>query len=299
MPAAAAFAPCQITGFFRIHDNAKNPLFVGSTGAGVNLEQGVTTKVSASRASSSKARVSLNGSPLWNPVVSNNVVSRFLRQDGRKWRVRVSHYCDLPVGCGYGTSGSGALSLALSLNQALGEPLTSFEAAAVAHQAEVATKSGLGTVTSVFFGGLLARLGPGSPGLARVKKIPVPSTEKVVSGSLGPMPTRKSLSNVSFRTRVNRCSLGLVQALQRERSEGSFLRLSRRFADCLGSASPRLKTLFGLGDRHRVAFSMMMIGESGFTITSGKRVNQVVRLMESAGFVPRISQIPSEGAHLL
>lgn len=298
MPEAIAFAPCQITGFFRIHDSARDPLRVGSAGAGVNIEQGVTTRVSAVKAPKSKVAILLNGAPLPNPVVSKEVVSRFLRQDGRKWNIRVSHYCDLPTGCGYGTSGAGALSLSLALNQALGEPMTQFEAAAVAHQAEIAMRSGLGTVTSVFFGGLLVRLTPGSPGLARVAKIPVSPSLRVVSGSLGPMPTRRALSNTAFTRAVNACSGGLVRKLQREPSEGSFLQLSRRFADCLGSASPRLKSLLSLGDKHGIVFSMMMIGESGFTIASGKMINQAARLMRSAGFVPRISRIVNQGARL-
>ncbi len=239
---------------------------------------------------------SLNGALLPNPVVSKEVVTQYLRQDGRTWNIRVSHNCNLPIGSGYGTSGAGALSLSLSLNQALGEPLTSFEAAAVAHRAEVVAKSGLGTVTSVFFGGLLVRLTPGSPGFARVTKTPISHSSRVVSGSLGPVPTRKALSNRGFTRRVNMCCSGLVQTFQREPSENSFLQISRRFANCLGSASPRLMCLFGLGDKYGVVFSMMMIGESGFTIVSGKMVNEAARLMRVAGFVPRISRIVNEGA---
>ncbi|OLD05912.1 MAG: hypothetical protein AUJ07_00415 [Crenarchaeota archaeon 13_1_40CM_3_53_5] len=299
MPVATAFAPCQITGFFTIQDKAKNPLRVGSTGAGVNLEEGVTTTVSVTEASRSRTTITLNGNILPNPVVSKEVVRQYLHRDGRTWNVRVSHSCELPIGCGYGTSGAGALSLSFSLNQVLGESLTSFEAAAVAHQAEVTTKSGLGTVTSVFFGGVLVRLTPGSPGLARVTKTPISDSSRVVSGSLGPLPTRTALSNRRFANRVNTCGSGLVQMFRRQSNDTGFLLISRRFADCLGSASPRLKGLFRLGDEFGVVFSMMMIGESGFTIVSGRMVEEAARLMRVAGFVPRISRIANEGARLV
>src|SRR5205807_8172634 len=132
-----SFSPCQITGFFRIHDTPGNPLKIGSTGAGVNLQQGVTTSVRISGASRTKLAISFNGKPLANPVVSRTVVQEHLERSSKTLRVNISHRGILPMGCGYGTSGAGALSLSLAVNEALGSHLSNIEAAQIAHKAEV------------------------------------------------------------------------------------------------------------------------------------------------------------------
>src|SRR5712692_5973775 len=156
-----SFSPCQITGFFRIHDTPSDPLKIGSTGAGVNLQHGVTSSVRISRASRTKLAITFNDKPLANPVVSRAVVQEHLERSSEALRVTVSHKGILPMGCGYGTSGAGALSLSLALNEALGSNLSQVEAAQIAHRAEVKHRTGLGTVTSAFYGGLVIRTRPG------------------------------------------------------------------------------------------------------------------------------------------
>src|SRR3989442_12894078 len=200
-----SFSPCQITGFFSIHDAAKDPLKIGSTGAGVNLQQGVTTSVRIGGASRTKLAISFNGKPLANPVVSRTVVQEHLARSSKTLRVNISHRGILPMGCGYGTSGAGALSLSLAVNEALGSHLSNIEAAQIAHKAEVKHMTGLGTVTSAFYGGLVIRTRPGAPGFAEVKKIIPPSSLRVVSGAFGPISTAGVLSNTCLKKRINLC----------------------------------------------------------------------------------------------
>src|SRR5207249_6821905 len=86
-----SFSPCQITCFFSIHDAAKDPLKIGSTGAGVNLQQGVTTSVRISGASRTKLAISFNGKPLADPVVSRTIVQEHLERSSKTSRVNISH----------------------------------------------------------------------------------------------------------------------------------------------------------------------------------------------------------------
>jgi len=51
---ARAYAPTHITGFFKIFKN-------GSTGAGINLEEGMTTKIEIKRAKKEKIEINING----------------------------------------------------------------------------------------------------------------------------------------------------------------------------------------------------------------------------------------------
>ena len=294
-----AFSPCQITGFFRIRDASQDPLKIGSTGAGVNLQHGVTTLVRISPASRTKLAISFNGKPLARPVVSQEVVAEHLGSSSEILRVTVSHRSILPMGCGYGTSGAGALSLSLALNEALGSNLSHVEAAQIAHRAEVKHRTGLGTVTSAFYGGLVIRTRPGAPGFAQVKRIVPSSSMRVVSGAFGPISTARVLSNTGLKKRINLCSKGLVSLQVKDPETGTFVRLSRRFADCLGLISPRLREAISRMQRRRIKSSMMMIGESLFTVVRKELVLEAKSTIKLAGLAPVVSKIAEHGAVVL
>ena len=294
-----AFSPCQITGFFRIHDSEKNPLRIGSTGAGINLGNGVTTTVRIGRSGRSKFNILFNGRPLPNPVVSLEVIREHLGRSPRKAQMTVSHETPLPMGCGYGTSGAGALSLSLALNEALGSNLTQVEAAQIAHKAEVKNRTGLGTVTSAFYGGFLLRTKPGAPGFAEFRKTTPPSTLRVVSGSFGSISTKGVLSNPDLRRRINRCGKGLVSLQLRYLERRTFLYLSQRFAECLGIISPRLGETISEMQRKKLASSMMMIGESIFTLVQKDHVSRARGILQEAGLNPIVSRVSDRGAMIL
>lgn len=299
-PAAGkAFSPCQITGFFKIHDSAKDPLRIGSTGAGINLGDGVTTSVRIGRSGRSRFNIMFNGSPLPNPVVSLEVIREHLDRSPGKAQVTVSHETALPMGCGYGTSGAGALSLSLALNEALGSNLTQVEAAQIAHRAEVKNRTGLGTVTSAFYGGLLLRTKPGAPGFAEFRKIAPPSALRVVSGSFGPISTRSVLSSAGLRRRINHCGKGLVSLQLRNPETRTFLKLSHRFAECLGIISPRLRQTIFKMQRKKLVCSMMMIGESIFTLVQKDHVSGARAILREAGLNPVVSRVSDRGAMIL
>src|SRR6266699_314360 len=142
---ASAFSPCNITGFFRIHDSARDPLRIGSTGVGVALGTGVTTIVSLRRTRHPRIVARFNNDQLTTEAVSIKVARRYCELDGRSWHIQVSHESGVPSGFGYGTSGAGALGLSLALNEAMGLSLSRPEAAQLAHLCEVECQTGLWT----------------------------------------------------------------------------------------------------------------------------------------------------------
>ncbi len=272
---------------------------IGSTGAGVNIQHGVTTLVRVRPASHTKFAISFNGKPLARPLVSQEVVAEHLVNSSETLRVTVSHRSILPMGCGYGTSGAGALSLSLALNEALGSSLSHVEAAQIAHRAEVKHRTGLGTVTSAFYGGLLIRTRPGAPGFAQVKRIVPSSSMRVVSGAFGPISTARVLSNTGLKKRINLCSKGLVSLQVKGPETDTFVRLSRRFAGCLGLTSPRLREAISRMQRRRIKSSMMMIGESLFTVVRRELVPEAKSAIKLSGLTPVVSKIAEHGAVVL
>ena len=71
----------------------------------------------------------------------------------KKIAIIIKHTFDLPIGAGYGSSGAGALGIALGLNKILDLGLEDLEAAKYAHIAEVENHTGLGTAGGQFIGG--------------------------------------------------------------------------------------------------------------------------------------------------
>ncbi|MEK6941473.1 MAG: GHMP kinase, partial [archaeon] len=149
---ATAYAPAHITGFFKIYPN-------GSTGAGVNLEEGVTTTVFAKPATKQQIKIKINGKKM-RADTSKTVIKKFLALNRQKFEIKAFHKTRLPIGYGLGASGAGALSLALALNKALGTKLGFKEAQKIAAEAEIENGTGLGDVYAQEFKGLIRGLPP-------------------------------------------------------------------------------------------------------------------------------------------
>lgn len=293
------FSPCQITGFFQIHDSYRDPRRKGSTGASINLEHGVATKVYLQRSQKSRVSVTFNGSILQRPIVSAAVANRYLHTGEETWRVRVLHRSVLPIGCGYGTSGAAAASLSLAMNDALGDPLSKNEAMELAHVVEIECKTGLGTVESVYHGGLLVRVKAGAPGPALVRKLTISRNARVVSGYYGPIPTRRVLTNPEHRARINACGRGLVQRLLRQPDEEMFMLLSHKFSKCVGLLTPRLRRILRVLLSQGVTAGMLMLGDGLFTIVPKDEAPAVSELLAGAGLTTLVSKVSQRGARVI
>ncbi len=232
------------------------------------------------------------------PSVSRLVLSKFRGHIGFH-RITVQHSTELPIGCGYGTSGAGALSLALALNAALDEPLSRLEAAQIAHTAEVEAHTGLGTVAGEFMGGPVARLKPGAPGIGVTRKLRFGKNSRVVSASFGPFRKSRVLGNERLSNRVNYCGRSLMRQLMKQPREESFIRLSRQFNSCLALSSPRVRQATRRLESRGILPSMMMLGESLFCLIQGDDVERARRAFNRAGLDPVVSQIAYQGARLL
>ena len=296
---SAAFSPCSITGFFQIRRNRLNPLRAGSTGASVALSMGVTTRVSIGKARRSNISATFNGQPLPKKSVSAYLARKYVEISGKSWRIAITHSSRLPTGCGYGTSGAGALGLSFALNEAMGLSLDKFEAAQLAHIAEIVCRTGLGTVTSVFSGGLTLRTETGAPGIGKTSVIPVSKVVRLVTATFGPMLTSGFLGNNLFEKRVNACGKGLVVRFDEGRSEDNFMELSRKFSDCLNLMSHRIGRLVDRLDSAGFRSSMAMLGESIFCLAHSDEAGQIARLVQSQGTAPIVSSVARSGAHLL
>jgi len=300
---ARAFSPCHITGFFQIFDHTNDSLRAGSKGAGVSLCQGVETIARLRNASKTSVQFRINGSASNSTEVSRYVLDTFLSKFKEKdgFEIKVEHSVQAPIGCGFGTSGAAALSLALALNDVFDLGLSKIEAAQVAHVAEVECKTGLGTVIAETFGGAEIRIKPGAPGIGELKDITVPKEFVVACLCFGSISTKKSLASERTRKCVNRYGGELVDKLIEDPEIDNFMTFSRQFAEKTELLTERLRKALCATDEANFVCSMPMFGEAVFTLIEKRRLEELLGIFRQQNSNARIfvSNIDFEGAHVL
>jgi len=272
---AKAFSPGHITGFFQVCDEPNDPLLKGSRGAGVSITRGVTTEVQVGRSVKTSVKIMMNGNVTNSALVSEHVVNAFLSHIAGSYKVLVKHDVKVPIGCGFGSSGAGALSLALDLNEVFNLNLSRLEAAQMAHVAEVKCKTGLGTVIAEAFGGLEIRVKPGAPNVGQLRSIPISDNRVVAYLNFGPIFTREILTDEASRQRINELGGNLVDELAKHPSPSNFMVLSRKFAERVGLISKRLRAVLEEADSAGLTCSMAMLGETVFSIVRRDQVEEV------------------------
>ena len=255
---SSAFAPAHITGFFDVTELSSNPLYQGSRGAGICIENGVTTHVRLERSSRTNTVVKVNGSQSNSAIVSETVSKMMLTKSESDYTVLINHQIDVPIGSGYGSSGSAALSLAYALNDALDLDLSKMEAAQIAHLAEIECGTGLGTVLAEYHGGAEIRRSAGAPGFGNVSRFKVGKRNIVGSVSFGLLSTRTCLANRELIANINLHGAASLNALLREPSSDIFMKLARKFAIALGILPERLLNLIESTRSAGITSSMSM-----------------------------------------
>ncbi|MEM2465967.1 MAG: hypothetical protein QXZ47_01545, partial [Candidatus Bathyarchaeia archaeon] len=210
MKTAKAFSPAGISSFFEICDTipdgspTKDLEKVGARGGGFGIKKGVTTEVHVSETTQNNVKIFINGRYASEAETTRTVVKMFLERADGCYDVKVSHWVDVPIGAGFGTSAGGAITAALALSKALGLRLTLNQLGKIAHIAEIKCKTGLGTVAPLTLGGgCVITVEPGAPGTAIIDRIPISEDYVIVAGVFGPMLTREILSSPEKRLVVN------------------------------------------------------------------------------------------------
>ncbi len=282
MRRASAYAPGHLTGFFQICDQPDDPLLKGSRGAGFSIDRGVRTMVQVEASDRDAITVIMDGAVTGEAVVTENVVLRMLSKIDEAQRVEVAHEIQTPVGAGFGSSGCGAITVALALNEALGLDLSYVEAARIAHLAEIECKTGLGTVFAVTKGGFGVLYKPGAPGIGEAVKYDRSDELAAVYVAFGPISTSEALSDPSIRRRINDLGGRFVDEIKGDLNPSRFMELSRRFTDYVGIETPRMRVVMDSADEAGVPSAMAMFGEAVFSLVSKEEASTVAEVFREA-----------------
>lgn len=230
--------PHRISGFFEIVDEINgniinNPERIGSRGAGFNLSAVGRTKIKVEgldKFDSQEIEIFINNEKVNEKAETTyyiyNYIKRFLENSVK---ITIFHSFDLPVGCGYGASGSGALGSIYGLNHVLNLRLSNKEKGKIAHIAEVVNRTGLGTVCGQLRGGLCILKEPGYPCVS--ESIKVPRNLKIICGSFGMIHTKSILTDPVLNLKIKRAGRRAQKELLQKLSIGSFMRASIKFVE--------------------------------------------------------------------
>ncbi|HEV8404838.1 MAG TPA: hypothetical protein VGQ13_02915 [Nitrososphaera sp.] len=294
---AKAFSPGHITGFFEIpHGTYSHFLHKGSKGAGFSIDRGIATTAYVYESAKAEYRISINDVHSGNAEVSRWVIEEYLKLADGPHFVKVDHDVGIPVGFGLGSSGAAALSLSYALNEALDIGLSRTEAAQIAHHAEIACKTGLGTVIAEFAGGFEMRTGAGAPGIGSVTKIDLENYKAVVL-CLAPISTKSFLT--SRMNEINGLGGIMLSKLSVSRSVADFLAMSREFADTLGLTDDRCKEPIAALKSRGIESSVALFGHTVFTLVPRSMVKEARDAIKGFGGTLLVCNIDGNGARVL
>jgi pantoate kinase len=225
------------------------------------------------------------------------VIGEYLKHTNRPYFVNIHHNVEIPIGFGLGSSGAAALSLSYALNQVLDTGLNRTEAAQIAHHAEIACNTGLGTVIAEFAGGFELRTSAGAPGVGSINKINLDKNYKVVVLCLAPILTKSFLTN-----RINEINgIGgiMLSKLSASRSLDDFLKMSHGFAEMLNLTEGRCKEPIAALKRKGIKSSVALFGQTVFTLVPEETASEAADALRQFGGTLIVCNIDTAGARML
>jgi len=308
MPEARAFSPAGISSFFEIKDRRpdgrafENPARAGARGGGLVISRGIITDLRLTPARRSKIAVRINGRLARNAKTTAMTISRLLALSREKFLVAVDHDVRVPIGAGYGASAAGALSAALAFAEAAGLELSANQLGTVAHLAEIANGTGLGTVGPILTGGFVITRKAGAPGIAVIDRLPVSPRLKVVSACFGSISTKALLRSKRARERVNALGKSALRRITRNPTPRNFMEASEEFAVALGLMDRRTAQLLGLmKDAGAIGAAQNMVGQAVHAIAEEDVAQHIVNLVKErfSGLATFSCDIDFAGARLI
>ena len=278
---AVGWSPGHLSGYFR-RIGGDSPASTGSTGAGVVIREGVTAVVELSDVPQVVVSQRTPEGVLSVVATTSPPVEYAMERLGVS--ARVTTRTALPIGAGFGLSAAALLATLTALDHLFSLGLGRWGVAALAHEAEIVHRTGLGDVAACQGGGFDCRKGAGIDG--EITRIPAEG-EPISALTFGPISTPAVLSSADVLTRVERAYPGRCP-----RDIPDFFQLSRAFAEQSGFLTPLVREALSACDRAGIPASMTMLGQGIFARGCGADevlapFGQVLPLqVAGAGFSP-------------
>ena len=266
MNSCSYWAAGHITTFFKIADSSDDLLYKGSCGAGFNIKRGVIATVSNAPSLNLTHRIYFNGSlQSQNTTGITDYIFTELEEiiQDKLPKLEIKYDFQVPIGSGYGTSASAALTTVFAINSFLDLHIPEINLWQIAHKAEIANKTGLGDILGMYSNSKFElRIKEGAPGIGIVKPINFQGDEyDLYTLTLGPLSKKNILSDPSKRKKIIEKGLESVERFQRLPTFDNFCEISlefTKFIDLLPRKLQKVVDSFGSS----IKCSQIMLGES-------------------------------------
>ncbi|MEM4718895.1 MAG: hypothetical protein QW330_02430 [Nitrososphaerota archaeon] len=256
-----ARAPAPLSSIFSPKTRGESPEEVGARGGGFTLPGAIETYAEYYPGESDLVEVYVNGAAADHPTSCRAAeISRKLL--GLRGRIALRHSVGVPIGMGFGTSASLALTTILTLFGIAGRGISLMDACRIVHEIEIECGTGLNSEAGFLSDGLILVLNAGAPPKLRVDSIPLPRDSVLIVVAAGPLETHKALSrgDLDMIEEVGDRKIGEI--LENPTPE-IFLEKSREFALETGLATKRVQEIFRELERLRlIGYAQNMIGEA-------------------------------------
>ncbi|MBY8983173.1 MAG: hypothetical protein KGD57_09505 [Candidatus Lokiarchaeota archaeon] len=305
--------PHRITGFFEIVNmkngiKLDNPELIGSKGAGFTLSAYGYTKIRTSpleKDDESVCKIYINKERVDDKAGTSYFIFSYIKDLIIKQKsIEIYHDFDLPVECGYGASGSGALGAIFGLNKVLNLNLSSINCGRIAHISEVINKTGLGTVCGQLNSGLTLLKRAGYP--CNCERIPIPKDLNIITTSFGNISTKSILSDEKVRSRIMNIGKIIYQKFIKNPCIETFMKLSLEFIEKTNILDilelSKIKELISQLNKEKIiGASMNQLGRSVYAICRNKDVKNVIEKFNTYQTIDKIFnlQIDEKGLRIL
>ena len=297
---STAFSPGHVTGIFAPAEPKQTDILSkGSIGAGFSISNGIITTANTFEAKTKGYSVSIDGIQVQKAPVSAYVAEHYLNLIEEPIFVQISHITEIPIGFGLGSSGAAALSLSYALNDSLNIGLSKVKAAQVAHCADIACKTGLGTVAALYAGGYEIRLKPGAPGKGLTLRKELDDYVATIL-CISPLSTNTILSNQLMNIGdKNCCSRELLNRLKSMDDIEGFLDASFSLASTLGLTNGICNGPIRALKSEGFKCSTALFGETVFTIVRREKAKEVQSCLSRFEGTIIEASIDSMGARMI
>jgi pantoate kinase len=269
----------------------QDPVKIGSRGAGFNVGAFGKTVISYKRLEryeKSQCSIFINEEELNENAETSYYIYNFVKQYiNYNVKVKIEHFFDLPVGCGYGASGSGALGTIFGLNILFNLNLSSFECGKIAHVAEVINKTGLGTVCGLLGGGLSILKEAGYP--CKTELLNVPKNIIIICASLGKIQTKDILSDPKLITKIKEAGRIALQNINSNPNYKNFVKCSIDFVKKsnileLLKLNEIKEIMNELNTLNIIGASMNQLGQSVFIFCKEEKLKLINEVLDKFNF---------------
>ncbi|MFX1389692.1 MAG: hypothetical protein ACFE9Z_06480 [Promethearchaeota archaeon] len=290
--------PHRISGFFEIVDELNGvkidtPEKIGSRGAGFCIDVSGITEIEAEPKAvidDIAIEIYINDEKVNQKAETTYYIVDYVKNYIKHpWKIRINHYFNLPVGCGYGASGSGALGTIFGLDYLFDLNFSFSDKGKIAHISEVENKTGLGTICGQLGGGLGILREPGFPCV--YERLKVPRDIKIVCGSLGMIHTKSILTDPVLSLKIKEVGKKALIGLIQEPTIKTFINESINFVkDTEILEKLHLydvkELMYNLNKLDIIGASMNQLGRSVYAICKKDNEKRVLDVFES--FKPEI-----------